>query len=366
MVQLKTNYTSFIFIIYFFLIFTLTVLFKDIEANFLTMSLLLFSIFNLKNFIKQVDYKFIIVLIPISISSIINLSIDEIIYTYCFFNFWYLKNIKIGVSFYISALIYSLFLYFISLRFLDVNDIRGLIPFLNNHDKIPSYSISLFENLSVTATSFFGLILFIFGTSKKSKLYFFLQLVGLYLVFFGASRLSIILLFYTIVIRYFLNKKSHIILFSILIFIAPVFIIFIPSLISFLPENLLFFIDKGRSKYSIFTDPRVFTAIEYFSLIKKSPIFGLGSLNFKEIFYTKDLAFSELQVLIFTAKFGIISLISYIWFFITRLYNNILINNKNLIIVYFVYLFSMMYYGSFLIAYNFLFLLLISLLYVKK
>ena len=365
MVQLK--YSSLIFNLFFFFLFTINILFDDLNSLFYVIPLVIFSAFNFNYFITQLDYKFFIVFIPIVISCLLNSSVIEMIYFFCFFNFWYLDRNYFNNKFYLFIFFYSLFLYFISIFFFNLTDIRGLIPFIQNHNKIPAYSISLFDNLSVTATSFFGLLLFLFGTTvKKGYIKFFFLAFGVYFILFGASRLSLILLLYSIIVKYFLNKKSHIIIFSFIIFFLPIFFIFLPNLLDLVPEDLVFLIQKDRPKYSIFTDPRVFTALEYFSIINKSPFFGVGDLNFREIFDMNDLPFSELQILLFTAKFGVISLITFLYFFTNRLYLNILNYNKHKVIVYFVFLFLMTYYGSFLQAYNFLFLLLISLLYVQK
>ena len=155
-------------------------------------------------------------------------------------------------------------------------------------------------------------------------------------------------------------------IYSILIFFLPLTILLIPNLLTYFPENLFFLINKGRINYNLLEDPRVFTAIEYIYQIEKSPIFGHGSIDFRKLFENQDLPFSELQFLLITAKNGIVFSLLFIFYFLRKLKINIDTNNKKDIMVYFTILFSFMYYGSFIFAYNFLFLLIISLLYAKE
>ena len=366
MVQVKYNIYYLFFL--FFIIYTLSinVLFDEVNPYFLTIPLFVYTIFNIKFFIKKISFSLYLILFSLSVSGLVNGNFTEIVYYFCFFNLFYLNNkIIIGRYFYLFLFIYTLLLYFITVSVYEFDDVRGLIPFLNNHNKIPYYSISLFENLSVTATSIFGLIFFIYGLYIKSRYRTFILLIGAYFVFFGGSRMAIILLFYSLVIS-FTNKKKYMYIYSILIFFLPLTILLIPNLLTYFPENLFFLINKGRINYNLLEDPRVFTAIEYIYQIEKSPIFGHGSIDFRKLFENQDLPFSELQFLLITAKNGIVFSLLFIFYFLRKLKINIDTNNKKDIMVYFTILFSFMYYGSFIFAYNFLFLLIISLLYAKE
>ena len=259
----------------------------------------------------------------------------------------------------------------------------GYIPNFNKPQDLVSggvgWRISLFP--LVTESGFFALLVIIgnyFLNPNRSRFLFYT--LGLYFLVFSASRTSLVIfLFFFMFIyikRLFVFKERT--LYSIL---NPLFITFFilfltfksllflakDTRIGFLNE-FLFRSEKGMQQEANLQDVATRNWIweQHLSIYSQNPVFGVGTYDFNDYKdkITKSYQRSSGSESFITALIARIGLLAFLIIYLLFLFQRTSMKNKNpFVYMITIYIFiAMISYGSFMVAYNFMFLLLFGMI----
>jgi hypothetical protein len=245
------------------------------------------------------------------------------------------------------------------------------------------WRISLFP--LVTESSFFALVVIVanYYLNPSASRYFYYGL-GLYFLAFSGSRTSLIIFLFFIAFV-LINRLFHFHTRPLYIWLSPLMITLFIFLLSFKSLLLLvkdtrigflnefiFRSEKGLSEKTSVQDVATRTWIwsQHFKIYAKNPVFGVGTFDFNDYKDDTTKAYqqstgSESFLTGLLARVGLAALL--IVFLIFIIQSEAMRNENSLKYVLSFYIFiTMISYGSFMVAYNFMFLIIFGLLNTRE
>ena len=256
------------------------------------------------------------------------------------------------------------------LTYLYGNNYFHLLPYQSVHLE-NEWRVSFFPKIPATGLfSFFVLIYNIFYNKSVYK-YIFIFL-SLYFIVFSGTRTVIIVLVYCI--PFITNRKFCRNLNNYIVIVLSTFVLLLysPKLLMKLRTNNpiinnIIYKEQANDK-NLDVNKTIYRTklwTYHFDILKLSPIIGVGSYELKDYIDNKNLTGSESFFTRLFSQFGLIFLF-FILFLISLIRNLKKENNRFKYCVLLLFLISGLAYGSYLVPYSFIFILLFSSFNVSK